>query len=458
MRIMILATLAAWTSVLPTVVLADPADVTGSGTGFFVNAEGWLVTNAHVVEGCARASVLGLGDLADMKVDKQNDLAAARVVGTAPKATLRLRQRPPRLGEDVAAFGYPLRGMLSESVKVTTGNINSLTGLRDDTRFLQVSTPIQPGNSGGPLVDREGSLLGITTSTLALDAMVQAGALAQNVNFAIRSTVLEIFLQSRGISYGGAGAPGEKLDTADLADKVAPAVVQVFCHGAAPAVTAAATPPPAVAPEPVSIPPAPAPSPSIADAAKEFLRGYNAAWSQPNSSALAYMGQVYSGSLDFYGRQTPASVVMKEKRDFAVRWPRRYYRIEEDTLAASCVGQICTATGVVDWFAKSDARGKHASGKANFEVRVDVSRGVILAETGGVLKGAKPQVEPLLYAWHQLNGDCRGGSGDDPATMRACDARNLADAALAAADWCYGRQGEYGAQMEWHRCARDSLR
>lgn len=233
---------------------AAPTDVTGSGSGFFVNADGWIVTNAHVLEGCAKATIPSLGEMTDWKVDKENDLAAARLVGPAPKATLPLRHAPPRLGEDVAAFGYPLATMLSESVKVTTGNINSLTGLHDDTRYLQISTPIQPGNSGGPLVDRGGAVLGITTAVLALGVMEGTGALAQNVNFAVRGSVLETFLQSRGVAYVAGEAAAPPLATADLADKVAPGVVQVFCHGAAP--TVAMVPP---APE---RPPAPQPAPS----------------------------------------------------------------------------------------------------------------------------------------------------------------------------------------------------
>lgn len=223
--------LAAALLLAPAQAFAAPADVTGSGSGFFVNADGWLVTNAHVLEGCASASVPSLGLLTDWKIDKQNDLAAARLVGAAPKSTIALRRAPPRLGEDVAAFGYPLASMLSESVKVTTGNINSLTGLHDDTRYLQISTPIQPGNSGGPLVDRDGALLGITTAVLALGAMEGTGALAQNVNFAVRESVLESFLQSRSVMYTLSDLAAAPLATADLADKVAPAVVQVFCHG-----------------------------------------------------------------------------------------------------------------------------------------------------------------------------------------------------------------------------------
>lgn len=114
---------------------------------------------------------------------------------------------------------------------MTKGNIKLLTGIESDTRFLQISTPIQPGNSGGPLVDESGTLVGVATSQLGLAYAGATGVLPQNVNFAIRSSVVELFLQSRGIPYQTAASIGPTISTADLADKVTPAVVQVLCHG-----------------------------------------------------------------------------------------------------------------------------------------------------------------------------------------------------------------------------------
>ncbi|MFX4941208.1 serine protease, partial [Acinetobacter baumannii] len=78
-----------------------------------------------------------------------------------------------RLGEGVAVFGYPLSGMLSTSGNFTLGNVTALSGLGDDSRYFQISAPVQPGNSGGPLVDANGNLIGVVTSKLnALKVMV----------------------------------------------------------------------------------------------------------------------------------------------------------------------------------------------------------------------------------------------------------------------------------------------
>jgi hypothetical protein len=433
------------------VIVATPAfaqsDVTGSGTGFFINADGWLVTNAHVLEGCVAATIPNVGDTSDWKIDKQNDLAVVRALGASGRPFLHLRQSTSRLGEDVAAFGYPLSTVLSDSVKVTTGNVNSLIGLHDDTRYLQISTPIQPGNSGGPLVDQRGALLGITTSTLSLSSTVQSGVLPQNVNFAIRSSVLEIFLQSRGIAYRSTDAVGPALSTADLADKVVPTVVQLLCkQPAAEAAVAAA--------------PSTSPSPATANQAlaEAFVHKYHAAWSADNETALAFMKTAYADRVTFYGGTVASEDVLSEKRKFAARWPTRSYTVRADTLSVICRGSECDVSAVVDWYAHSDARNKTSSGAATFELTFNTDRREISRETGKVLKSTAVNVSALINRWQDENGRCRGGSGDDPKTYQACDERSATGNKLAEAGWCYGREGEAGYQMEWHPCAANSTR
>lgn len=223
-------------------VLAD--DISSSGTGFFVNDQGWVITNAHVVEGCTSVSVPQMGTGDALAVDKQNDIAAFKLASGVGKPHLPLRRAQPRLGEDIAAYGFPLSGLLSDSIKVTTGNINSLVGMDNDTRYLQVSTPLQPGNSGGPILDQWGSVVGVSTAILGSKFTDATGIAVQNVNFAIRSNVVELFLQSRDIQYDTAdpGHDDKPLSTADLSDKAVPAVVQVLCHGAPAAVAEAEAP------------------------------------------------------------------------------------------------------------------------------------------------------------------------------------------------------------------------
>jgi hypothetical protein len=350
---------------------AQSSDVTSSGTGFFVSADGWIVTNAHVVEGCRRITVLAQGDVTDQKVDAQNDLAAIRIAPTA-SMVLKLRASEPRLGEDVAAFGYPLSDVLSSSVKITTGNVNSLLGPGDDSRYLQISTPIQPGNSGGPLVDRGGLVLGITSARLK--ATAGGDNAPQNVNFAVRGSVLRLFLQSRGIPFQAADSAPSATATADLADLVSPSVVQILCHG---------TP----EPEPTANTAAAASPPDARQLAIDFATRLETAWSEPNAHALIFMETAYSEQVNFYGKVVPASTVISEKRKFAVRWPIRNYNVRPGTISASCVDNMCTVSSLIDWFARSEERNKSASGVASFELIIDVGRGKIVSESGKVLKG-----------------------------------------------------------------------
>lgn len=213
---------------------------TATGTGFFVNAGGWVLTNAHVVEGCARVAVPGHGTAAGLIEDRERDLAAFRVGGPVPEP-LPFRDRPARLAESVTALGYPLSGLLSPDIRVTTGTVNALGGVADGRRALQISAPIQPGNSGGPLIDATGTVLGVIVATLAEEAY----AAAQNVNFAIPADVATAFLAENGIAHGSATArlPGAALP--DVVEATVAATVVVQCFGSAPArpTGTAATPP-----------------------------------------------------------------------------------------------------------------------------------------------------------------------------------------------------------------------
>lgn len=204
-----------------------------SGTGFAVTSDGWIMTNAHVVEKCSRIEVKGRGLASDPRIDATNDLALIKVSAEPPLKPLTFRRTPTRLGEDIVAIGYPLADLLSDSVKITTGNVNALAGLKNDTRYIQISTPIQPGNSGGPVVDRDGFLLGVTSATFSKQAADEIGITAQNVNFAIRASVGDLFMQSQSIrNVSGDKEPAQALlATADLADKIAPSVFQVLCFG-----------------------------------------------------------------------------------------------------------------------------------------------------------------------------------------------------------------------------------
>lgn len=190
----------------------DPAKPieASQGTAFVVGAGGWLVTCAHVVgeQKTATVTLDGKRGPADVvAADAKADLALLRLREPLPPGTPVLRFRaaeaPPKLGEDVATLGFPLSRILGNSVRMTRGLLSATTGLRDDAKQVQVSAQIQPGNSGGPLLDAKGNVVGVVASTINPGAVAQAtgGSLPQNVNFAIKNGPVLDFLRSADAKF-----------------------------------------------------------------------------------------------------------------------------------------------------------------------------------------------------------------------------------------------------------------
>lgn len=213
---------------------ATPA-TKGTGTGFFITRQGHILTNAHVVEGCTQVTVSSAGGTPSAASvatqDKQNDLAVLQTAMT-PRAVAGLRDsRPVRQGESVVAFGFPLNGMVSSGGSLTTGSISALTGLRDDTRYFQISAPIQPGNSGGPLMDASGAVIGVNSATLNAAKMMRlTGTVPQNVNFALKVSVVRTFLESAGVTAEAASG-GRELGTPDIGERARAFSVLIECKG-----------------------------------------------------------------------------------------------------------------------------------------------------------------------------------------------------------------------------------
>src|SRR5208282_79302 len=166
------ATVAALATLMSGVAAGQGARI-ASGTGVAIGAKGEILTNAHVVEGCQRISVKfasGHSEVAELVArDEKNDLAVVRLTGTnnRPASVAMFREGAPiRPGDAVVALGYPLAGLLATTANLSVGNVSALAGLGDDSRYVQISAPVQPGNSGGPLLDASGHLVGIVTAKL----------------------------------------------------------------------------------------------------------------------------------------------------------------------------------------------------------------------------------------------------------------------------------------------------
>ena len=120
-------------------------------------------------------------------------------------------------------------GALSSAGNTTLGNVTALAGLRDDSRHIQISAAVQPGNSGGPVLDEAGRLIGVVDSRIDDMAIAKrTGAIPQNINFAIRASTLANFLDANGISYSSA-VSGEALGPTRVAERAAAASAQIIC-------------------------------------------------------------------------------------------------------------------------------------------------------------------------------------------------------------------------------------
>ena len=200
-----------------------------SGTGFAVQAN-FVVTNFHVVDSCEEVTIRQgqLVTKAHVAAESRNaDLALLRTDSKiAVSAPVR---RSATLGERVTVAGYPLAGILATDVIVTSGQVNSMAGLGNDPSMLQISAPVQPGNSGGPLVDRAGSVVGVVTSKINVERLARVtGDYAQNINFAIKPELLRLFLDSNQVTYKNADL-GKPLDGAQVAELARRYTVQVTC-------------------------------------------------------------------------------------------------------------------------------------------------------------------------------------------------------------------------------------
>ncbi len=176
---------------------ASFAESISYGSGVLISQKGHLVTNYHVIENAENITVYvsQRAYLAKVvKIDKVNDLAILQISGAFPYLHI-LDSNNVKLGDEVWAIGFPNPDVQGFSIKVSNGIISSLAGMRDDPRHFQITNSIQPGNSGGPIVSKNGEIVGIVFSTLSPFYMANIhGSIPQNVNYAIKASQISSLL------------------------------------------------------------------------------------------------------------------------------------------------------------------------------------------------------------------------------------------------------------------------
>lgn len=175
----------------------EPQPSRWSGSGFALN-NGYIVTNYHVIEDAKTINIKGIKgnfnttfEAEIIASDRINDLALLKIkdnrftsFGTIP---YKVKTTTSEVGEDIFVLGYPLTSTMGDEIKLTTGVISSKTGFQGDVSLYQISAPVQPGNSGGPLFDNKGNLIGVVSSK-------HSGA--ENVGYAIKASYLNNLVES----------------------------------------------------------------------------------------------------------------------------------------------------------------------------------------------------------------------------------------------------------------------
>lgn len=201
----------------------------GSGTGFYVSEFGYVLTNAHVVEGCGKIAVDGFAATV-VAVSEEFDLAILRTAlpEETEKSVAVFAARPAKLNSDVTVVGYPYAGLLG-GLNVTRGSVSSLKGLVGDAKTMQITAPVQAGNSGGPLVSGTGEVVGVVVSKLDAQWVSEAtGDLPQNVNFAIRGEIAKLFLSQNGVDPS-LSLSDAKLDPVTIAERASEYTTFITC-------------------------------------------------------------------------------------------------------------------------------------------------------------------------------------------------------------------------------------
>lgn len=207
--------------------LPGTAGSQSSGTGFLVSGNGHVLTNAHVVAGCSALSVGGRTARV-LARDATLDLALLQTGERAAEFAV-FAASPARLNADVSVAGYPLHGLLSD-LNVTRGSITAVRGLGGDRTRMQISAPVQPGNSGGPVLSAEGTVVGVVVAKLDAGRVAEiTGDIPQNVNFAVRGETAQLFLTRNGVTPATVeGRP--RLEPEDLAQRAAAITRLVECY------------------------------------------------------------------------------------------------------------------------------------------------------------------------------------------------------------------------------------
>ncbi len=206
-----------------------------SGTGIVVAQPARILTNAHVVQRCARISVIAEGAAKPARVeavDAKVDLALVSVETRFERVASLRAPVNTRTGEDIVVVGFPLQSVLSHEPIVTAGIVSALAGFKGDPTQIQISAPVQPGNSGGPVYDLNGNVIAVVVAGLTTLRAKRGNQTVtpQNVNFAINVAEAQKFLDQHHVQWRKRAFDKDKrIAAADIAEQARKTTVLIEC-------------------------------------------------------------------------------------------------------------------------------------------------------------------------------------------------------------------------------------
>jgi len=215
----------------PKVITTEPK-ISGSGSAFIITNNGYIVTCYHVVKDATQITIFSNNkeySATLIRADKHNDIALLKIDGSFPALSFGTRNSV-KMGSDVFTIGYPNPTLQGVNQKLTEGNISALTGYQDDIRHYQVSVPVQPGNSGGALLNENGDVIGVIVAILKAEtAFMVSGSLPQNVNYALKSTFAQALIDTVPEAIDSLQKPHRK-KSKNVVARVRESVVMVLAY------------------------------------------------------------------------------------------------------------------------------------------------------------------------------------------------------------------------------------
>jgi hypothetical protein len=201
-----------------------------SGTGFYVSKEGHIMTNHHVIDGCQEMKVHSNGNIYNtIKIasDAQNDLALLKVK-EVPPFVFALSPDGSFPLQDIIVAGFPFGDRVSSTLKFTKGIVSSVAGLGNNYSEIQIDAALQPGNSGGPIIDNYGNIIAVAVSKLDMKKILKDyGVIPENTNFGVKASVVKNLMQGNAVPFKSPST--ELISKTDLSRLVTDGTVYLTC-------------------------------------------------------------------------------------------------------------------------------------------------------------------------------------------------------------------------------------